>query len=157
MQHDTAPAAAQLSYVPRVFLSRMQATRATCWGGETVTAEEQAPAEALLHACCVRVLAAGVPMMSVRDAMYDAMFNDSNPYGIQRSRILVDIVHVGDYGASVYASFLAWALRHHMTRSMLHHRCVKCCCAMQARSIAAAPQSAGPHTHGPHREEAARL
>lgn len=64
-------------------------------------------------------------MMSVRDAMYDAMFDDNNPYGINRSSVLVDIVHVGDYGASVYASFLSWALRHHMTRSMLHHRCVK--------------------------------
>lgn len=62
-------------------------------------------------------------MMSVRDAMYDAMFDDTNPWGIQRSRILVDIVHVGDYGASVYASFLAWALRHQMTRALLHHRC----------------------------------
>jgi hypothetical protein len=62
-------------------------------------------------------------MMSVRDALYDAMFDDSNPHGVNRTRILVDIVHVGDYGASVYAAFLAWALRHQMTRAMLHHRC----------------------------------
>lgn len=61
-------------------------------------------------------------MMSVRDAMYDAMFDDNNPWGISRSNILVDIVHVGDYGASVYAAFLAWALRHQITRALLHHR-----------------------------------
>lgn len=64
----------------------------------------------------------GVPMMSVRDAMYDAMFDDDNPWGIKRSKILVDIVHVGEYGASVYAAFLAWALRHQVTRLLLHHR-----------------------------------
>lgn len=84
-------------------------------------AHGQASADAFNMLC---VMTAGVPMMSVRDAMYDAMFDDNNFYGINRSKILVDIVHVGDYGASMYASFLSWALRHHMTRSMLHHRCV---------------------------------
>eukprot|EP00878_Enallax_costatus_P008946 GHUV01009354.1.p1 GENE.GHUV01009354.1~~GHUV01009354.1.p1 ORF type:complete len:410 (+),score=40.39 GHUV01009354.1:593-1822(+) len=63
----------------------------------------------------------GVPMMSVRDAMYDEMFEPHNSYGVDRSKILVDIVHVGDYGAKVYASFLAWALRHQVTRNLLHH------------------------------------
>jgi hypothetical protein len=54
--------------------------------------------------------------------MYDAMFNPDNVYGINRSTILVDIVHVGDYGAKVYAAFLAWALRHQFTRVLLHHK-----------------------------------
>jgi len=40
----------------------------------------------------------GVPVMSVRDAMYDVMFDPDNSYGVNRSAILVDIVHVGDYG-----------------------------------------------------------
>lgn len=63
----------------------------------------------------------GVPIMSVRDAMYDEMFDPDNLYGVDRSKILVDIVHVGDYGAKVYAAFLAWALRHQVTRYLLHH------------------------------------
>lgn len=63
----------------------------------------------------------GIPIMSVRDAMYDVMFDPANPYGVNRSQILVDIVHVGDYGATVYAAFLAWALRHQVTKVMLHH------------------------------------
>jgi hypothetical protein len=63
-------------------------------------------------------------MMSVRDALYDAMFDEGNRWGIDRAAILVDIVHVGDWGAQVYAAFLAWAVRHQVTRLMLHHRCV---------------------------------
>ncbi|KAF8064555.1 pbpX [Scenedesmus sp. PABB004] len=63
----------------------------------------------------------GMPVMSVRDALYDVMFDANNAYGVNRSAILVDIVHVGDYGAGVYASFLAWALRHQATRALLHH------------------------------------
>lgn len=61
-------------------------------------------------------------MMSVRDALYDSMFDANNPHGINRSRILVDVVHVGDYGSTVYASLLGWALRHQLTRVMLHHK-----------------------------------
>jgi hypothetical protein len=76
----------------------------------------------MLVMVCFATFAAGIPMMSVRDAMYDAMFDDSNPYGIKRDKILVDIVHVGDFGSKVYAAFLAWALRHQVTRVMLHHR-----------------------------------
>jgi hypothetical protein len=34
-------------------------------------------------------------MMSVRDALYDIMFDDANPYRVNRSEILVDIVHGG--------------------------------------------------------------
>jgi hypothetical protein len=73
----------------------------------------------------------GVPFMSVRDALYDAMWDPSNPHGVKMSEILVDIVHPGDHGAKVYASFLAWALRHQAMRLMLpgvaateqgHHR-----------------------------------
>eukprot|EP00879_Flechtneria_rotunda_P005860 GHRR01006166.1.p1 GENE.GHRR01006166.1~~GHRR01006166.1.p1 ORF type:complete len:523 (+),score=78.66 GHRR01006166.1:141-1571(+) len=64
----------------------------------------------------------GIPMMSVRDSLYNAMFDRDNMYGINQSRILVDMVHVGNYGASVYAGFLAWALRHQATRILLHHR-----------------------------------
>lgn len=37
-------------------------------------------------------------MMSVRDAMYDAMFDQDNPFGLNRSAILVDIVHGGRRG-----------------------------------------------------------
>jgi len=32
-------------------------------------------------------------MMSVRDALYDVMFDDANPYKVNRSEVLVDIVH----------------------------------------------------------------
>lgn len=32
-------------------------------------------------------------MMSVRDSLYDVMFDANNPYGLNRSEILVDIVH----------------------------------------------------------------
>lgn len=32
-------------------------------------------------------------MMSVRDSLYDVMFDGNNPYGVNRSEILVDIVH----------------------------------------------------------------
>jgi hypothetical protein len=42
------------------------------------------------------LLLPGVPMMSVRDAMYDVMFDADNAYGVKRKEILVDIVHVGD-------------------------------------------------------------
>jgi hypothetical protein len=42
------------------------------------------------------LLPPGVPMMSVRDAMYDVMFDADNTYGVKREEILVDIVHVGD-------------------------------------------------------------
>jgi hypothetical protein len=42
------------------------------------------------------LLPPGVPMMSVRDAMYDVMFDADNSYGVKREEILVDIVHVGD-------------------------------------------------------------
>lgn len=74
----------------------------------------------------------GVPMMSVRDALYDVMFDADNEYGVNRSAILVDIVHVGDYGARVYASFLAWALRHQVTRILLHHKSLAAAAARQA-------------------------
>jgi hypothetical protein len=37
-------------------------------------------------------------MMSVRDALYDIMFDDENPYRVNRSEILVDIVHGGRAG-----------------------------------------------------------
>lgn len=39
-------------------------------------------------------------MMSVRDALYDVMFDDNNPYGVNRSEILVDIVHGEQLGGS---------------------------------------------------------
>jgi hypothetical protein len=42
------------------------------------------------------LLIPGVPMMSVRDALYDVMFDPGNAYGVKREEILVDIVHVGD-------------------------------------------------------------
>eukprot|EP00877_Chromochloris_zofingiensis_P014366 jgi/Chrzof1/9183/Cz03g39010.t1 len=62
----------------------------------------------------------GIPMMSVRDAMYDVMFNPDNPYKVNHTEILVDIVHVGDHGAKVYAAFLSWLIRHQLTRILLH-------------------------------------
>jgi hypothetical protein len=62
----------------------------------------------------------GIPFMSVRDALYDAMWDPLNPHGVKMSQLLVDAVHVGAYGAKVYASFLAWALRHQATRILLH-------------------------------------
>jgi hypothetical protein len=41
-------------------------------------------------------------MMSVRDALYDVMFDESNPYGLNRTNILVDIVHGGGVGGCVW-------------------------------------------------------
>jgi hypothetical protein len=72
----------------------------------------------------------GIPFMSARDALYDAMWDPGNPHGVNMSQILVDNVHPGDYGSKVYASFLAWGLRHQATRilqlgtptSHEHHR-----------------------------------
>lgn len=61
--------------------------------------------------------------MSVRDALYDAMFADNKPYGIDRTKILSDPVHPTSHGCLVYASFLVWAVRHHITQELLHHRC----------------------------------
>ncbi|KAI8472193.1 MAG: hypothetical protein J3K34DRAFT_519954 [Monoraphidium minutum] len=63
----------------------------------------------------------GVPMMSVRDALYDVMFDPDNPYGLNRTQILVDIVHVSDYGAQLYAGFLAWCVRRQALRAARHH------------------------------------
>lgn len=63
----------------------------------------------------------GIPMMSVRDALYDVMFDPENPYKVNRTAILVDIVHVGDYGAKVYAGFLAWGIRRQVVRMIKHH------------------------------------
>uniref|UniRef100_A0A383VWI2 SGNH hydrolase-type esterase domain-containing protein n=1 Tax=Tetradesmus obliquus TaxID=3088 RepID=A0A383VWI2_TETOB len=82
----------------------------------------------------------GVPMMSVRDALYDVMFDPDNAYGVKREEILVDIVHVGDYGAKVYAAFLAWAVRHQATRVVLHHRSL----AAAARHTPALPPPLNP-------------
>jgi lysophospholipase L1-like esterase len=61
-----------------------------------------------------------IPFMSIRDAMYDAMWDPANPHGVNMSQLLVDNVHVGDYGAQVYASFVAWGWRHQVTRILLH-------------------------------------
>jgi hypothetical protein len=61
-----------------------------------------------------------VPFMSVRDALYDAMWDPSNPHGINTSQILGDHVHVTDHGANLYASILAWGFRHQVTRILLH-------------------------------------
>lgn len=36
-------------------------------------------------------------MMSVRDSLYDVMYDAGNPYGLNRSEILVDIVHGGNF------------------------------------------------------------
>jgi lysophospholipase L1-like esterase len=62
----------------------------------------------------------GVPFLSVRDALYDAMWDPASPHGVNRSQLLVDHVHVSDYGAKVYASILGWGLRHQVTRILLH-------------------------------------
>ncbi len=59
-------------------------------------------------------------MMSARDTFFDVFYDGQNPYHVNRTAILVDIVHVGDYGAKVYASLLAWAVRHQVTRLVLH-------------------------------------
>ena len=72
------------------------------------------------HAVMARRYA--MPMMSVRDAMFDIMLEPDNPYGIDQKEMLVDVVHVSDKGAALYASFLAWAFRHQLTRILLHHR-----------------------------------
>jgi hypothetical protein len=58
--------------------------------------------------------------MSVRDALHDAMWDPTNPYGVNMSDILIDNVHIGDHGAKVYASLLAWGLRHQVTRILRH-------------------------------------
>ncbi|KIY98609.1 hypothetical protein MNEG_9351 [Monoraphidium neglectum] len=63
----------------------------------------------------------GIPMMSVRDSLYDVMFDPGNHYRINRSEILVDIVHVSDHGAKLYASYLAWGLRRQALRMIKHH------------------------------------
>eukprot|EP00775_Hariotina_reticulata_P001441 gene1441-1782_t len=57
-----------------------------------------------------------------KDGKPGVFYETDNIYGINRSAILVDIVHVGDYGATIYAAFLAWALRHQFTRVLLHHK-----------------------------------
>jgi hypothetical protein len=66
----------------------------------------------------------GMPMVSARDALFDAMFDAQTGarHGINRSEVLVDAVHVGDHGADVYAGLLAWAVRHQATRVLLQHK-----------------------------------
>eukprot|EP00775_Hariotina_reticulata_P012559 gene12559-12691_t len=63
-----------------------------------------------------------VPMMSVRDALHDIMHNPNNRHNISGNAMLVDRVHTSNYGALVYASFLAWAVRHQVTMVLRHHR-----------------------------------
>ena len=50
-------------------------------------------------------------MMSVRDALFDVMFDDENPYGINRTAVLVDIVHGGPRTPPTHAHALTCAPR----------------------------------------------
>ncbi|WIA40473.1 hypothetical protein OEZ86_013829 [Tetradesmus obliquus] len=64
-----------------------------------------------------------VPMVSVRDALYNAMFDDAlllPLLGLTRDDFLKDHIHPKLAGARVYgAGFVAWAIRHLVTKSLL--------------------------------------
>lgn len=64
-----------------------------------------------------------VPMVSVRDGLYDIMFNDtamSSIIGLTREQFMKDHIHPKLAGARVYgAGFVAWAVRHLVTKTLL--------------------------------------
>ncbi|KAF6261151.1 hypothetical protein COO60DRAFT_811472 [Scenedesmus sp. NREL 46B-D3] len=64
-----------------------------------------------------------VPMVSVRDALYNAMFDDAlllPLLGLTREQFMKDHIHPKLAGARVYgAGLVAWAIRHLVTKSLL--------------------------------------
>ncbi|WIA40471.1 hypothetical protein OEZ86_013827 [Tetradesmus obliquus] len=66
----------------------------------------------------------GVPMVSVRDALYDVLFYDDvakAKLGMTRAEMMHDHVHPQLPGAHLYgAGFVAWAIRHLVTLELMH-------------------------------------
>lgn len=60
-----------------------------------------------------------IPMVSVRDALYDHVTEESNVYGFNYTELFVDKCHPSEYGAQLYAAFAGWAIRHHVTKSII--------------------------------------